>query len=336
MANALFICADAGAQVGTGHFMRMLALAEAWTETGGTIAFGGALSASLAKRALSCGASFFDRPVNEDGAEWTISRARQFGAPTVVADGYTFPVTFQRAVRAAGLRLMIVDDNAENAPYEADWILNANVHATESMYERRNQECRCLLGPRFALIRQAIRRGTRKQRVPGARRLLVTMGGADPPNATGRILAQLASDRRGLSITVLVGAANPRLEEYKQAAGAGVSLLHDVADVTSIMLEADVALAAAGGTVWELGLLGVPVVGLSLADNQVQLAEELQRRGAIVYVGDARLFPDAARWLDRVCDVLNDSSRCEALVRASRTLVDGDGAKRVVESIKER
>jgi spore coat polysaccharide biosynthesis predicted glycosyltransferase SpsG len=133
----------------------------------------------------------------------------------------------------------------------------------------------------------------------------------------------------------MVGAANPRWVEYGQLAYEGLRLLYDVEDVTSVMLDSDVALAAAGGTVWELGLLGVPSVAVSLAPNQVALAQELQRRGAVEYAGDARVAPDAALWLDRVCALLDDPMRSAALVEASRALVDGDGALRVVESIKE-
>ncbi len=335
MTEALFIRTDAGAELGTGHFMRMLALAEAWAEAGGIPAFGGSFPENLASRARALGALIFARPSVDDDARWTIARAQEVGAKIVVADGYHFPQEFQREVRLGGLKLMVVDDNAENQPYASDWILNVNVHATESMYEPRNPECRCLLGPRFALIRAAIRRGAATPRPAGARRLLVTMGGADPPNATGQILSALGRDGRGLKTTVLVGAANPRLAEYRQQAGAGVTLLHDVENVTAVMLESDVALAATGGTVWELGLLGVPCVGLSLADNQVRLAEELQRRGAIEYAGDARRSPDATLWLDRVCDVLQNPSRRAALVEGSRSLVDGNGAHRVVDCLKE-
>ena len=335
MADVLFIRTDAGSPLGIGHFMRMLALAEAWAETGGHVAFGGSFPEPLAQRARAMGAVVFARPPGTDDTPWTIERAREVRADWVVADGYQFPAPFQRSVRAAGLRLGVVDDNAENQSYEADWVLNVNVHATQTMYERRNSDCRCLLGPRYALIRAAFRRAPPPVRAPGGRHLLVTMGGADPPNATGRVLSALRDLRPRLQATVLVGAANARLPEYRQQAEAGTALLYDVEDVRSVMLDADVALAAVGGTIWELGLLGVPCVGIALADNQEKLAEELHRLGAIEYVGDARQQPDAALWLDRARQVLEDPARSAALVSASRALVDGNGAPRVVQCMKE-
>jgi UDP-2,4-diacetamido-2,4,6-trideoxy-beta-L-altropyranose hydrolase len=336
MGEALFIRTDAGAELGVGHFMRMLALGEAWAEADGRVAFGGTFPEELGRRARAMGAEVFAVASNGGDARWTVDRASEVGARVVVADGYHFPVTYQRSVRAAGLRLLIVDDNAENQPYDADWILNANVHATEAMYEHRNRDCRCLLGPRYVLIRAAIRTAhPSRGRAPGGRRLLVTMGGADPPDATGRILSELRSNGRGLQATVLVGVANARLAQHRQFTSPNVTLLFDVEDVAPVMLNADVALAAAGGTLWELGLLGVPCVALALADNQVSLAEDLHRRGAIEYAGDARSEEGAALWLDRVCEVLADSARSAKLVSASRGLVDGNGARRVVECIKE-
>ena len=334
MGDTIFIRTDAGSGVGTGHFMRMLALGEAWAQAGGRVAFGGTFPESLAHRARAMGAEVFGAPVGND-AEWTALRAKESGASVVAADGYAFPLHFQRSVRAAGFRLLVVDDNAENHSYDADWILNVNVHASEAMYERRNPECRCLLGPSYALLRSAFRGAARRNATVRGRRLLVTMGGADPPNATGLVLEALRADSRALQATVLVGGANPRLADYQRQVSAGVRLLHDVDDVTSLMLEADVALAAAGGTVWELGLLGVPCVALALASNQVGLAEELHRKGALEFAGDARVAPDAALWLDRVCALLDDPARSAALVGVARALVDGNGALRVVQSIKE-
>ncbi|MFO0678077.1 MAG: UDP-2,4-diacetamido-2,4,6-trideoxy-beta-L-altropyranose hydrolase [Polyangiaceae bacterium] len=337
MSDTLLLRADADARIGTGHFMRMLALAEAWREGGGDATFGGRLPEALVPRALAIGAKFVPRPEGTDDAEWTVALAGALGATRVVADGYGFPLAFQRKVRASGLRLAVVDDNAENAPYDADWIVNVNFHASQDLVSRRNADARCLLGPNFALVRGEFRRsGERRAPRDETPKVLVTMGGADPPDATGAILDAFA--RRPppkFETIVLVGGANPRLGSYTGRRIPRLTLAYNVEDVADIMRNVDVALAAIGATTWELALSGVPSVVVALADNQVPLAEILHAKGAVDYVGDVRVSRSAEPWLDRVDALLADPTRREALVNASRNLVDGRGASRIVQSLKE-
>lgn len=334
MGPSLFIRTDAGPQLGTGHFMRMLAVAEAWSELGGNVSFGGTIPSKLAQRATSMGATVVAPHEDMADVAWTVAAAQQAQASVVVADGYHFPVEFQTEMRRAGLALMVVDDNGENRRYDARWILNVNLHADEVMYQDKSADCECLLGTRYALIRKAIREGSGITEKPASRRLLITMGGADPADVTGKLLLEL--ERRGSAAcdsTVLVGAANPRWSTYQARVLPRTQLLFDVADVTPVMRSSSVALVAAGGTIWELALLGVPSVTVSVADNQVQLARELHRRGAALSAGDVRGDGHASTWLDMAESLLDDEAQRTSLVSHARELVDGLGAVRVVQHL---
>ncbi len=329
MTRGLFIRADAGPQLGTGHVMRMLALAEAWVERGGEVTFGGQVTPALLERITALGARFVE--LKSVDVESVITQARTAGASVMVADGYSYDLAFQRTIRAAGLRLMVVDDNGENAAYDADWVLNVNVHAAATMYPGRVGQA--LLGPSYALLRSQLRRATARARGPVVERVLLTMGGADPVDATGRLLHVLQGQAWGLS--VLVGAANPRLAAYEAARRPGTELHFNVTDVTTVMSKADLAVAAAGGTVWELALLGVPSLVVSLADNQAVLARTLGELGAAAYLGDARATTDLATWAAQVDELVRDEARRSRLVQTARSLVDGKGALRVVDALWE-
>ncbi|MBL9037518.1 MAG: hypothetical protein JNG84_03280, partial [Archangium sp.] len=107
MTQGLFIRADASASMGTGHVMRMLALAEAWREAGGAVTFGGAIPPALVTRLERSGASVVASPAGGDDAQFTVAAAKAAGASIVVADGYHFPLEYQRRVRALGARLLV-------------------------------------------------------------------------------------------------------------------------------------------------------------------------------------------------------------------------------------
>jgi hypothetical protein len=93
-----------------------------------------------------------------------------------------------------------------------------------------------------------------------------------------------------------------------------------------------VAVAAAGSTLWELCRFGVAPVVVSVADNQVPLAEAAVAAGLAVAGGsvtgaDDDADPDAVAGLVRAL-VADDVGR-RAMVARQRAAVDGAGAARV-------
>ncbi len=329
MSSTLFIRADAGPGIGTGHFMRMLALGERWVERGGSAVFGGEVHSTLIPRSTAIGARFVPIDKHAGDAEWTVLHARLAGATTVVADGYQFDLQFQKHVRAAGLKLMVVDYNGENGSYDANWVLNLNAHASAQMYARRSPDCQLLLGMRYVLLRSSIRKHA-KAAWPklAARRVLVTFGGADPVDATGLVLGALQAPE----VRVLVGAANPRVDAYR-AEYPKVEFLVDETDVAPVMAWADVALCAPSTTFWELAFLGVPSLVLTLADNQVAIGQKLYDLNALRLMGDARKAPPSHVLAMLMSEFLTNTADRAAVVKAARTLSDGEGTDRVIDAI---
>jgi RimJ/RimL family protein N-acetyltransferase len=131
---------------------------------------------------------------------------------------------------------------------------------------------------------------------------------------------------------ILVGAANPRLESLRAAierSGADFELLTNVEDMPGLMAWADVAVAAAGITCWEMAVMGLPAAVLVVAENQLRIAEPLAEAGAVVNLGwHDRLTPEGIA--AEVASLCRDQGRRRAQSKAGRRLVDGLGAERVV------
>ncbi|HEY2990940.1 MAG TPA: UDP-2,4-diacetamido-2,4,6-trideoxy-beta-L-altropyranose hydrolase [Candidatus Binatia bacterium] len=337
--------ADSSVAIGTGHVMRCLALAQAWSDAGGKACFltaneNGALETRL--RSEGCEVV---RPAavpgSADDAQWTADWAKKNGAPWAVIDGYHFGVEYQRALRDSGLRLLCIDDNGHAERYCADIVLNQNLYADEALYENREPQTRLLLGCRYLLLRREFfkwRDWMRK--IPEmARKLLVTFGGADAGNATLKAIESLRRlERRDLEIKIVVGPAYAHVDalrrETERATGR-VELLTAVRDVPALMAWADVAISAGGSTCWEIAFMGLPACIVVLADNQSPVADVLEKRGAAINLGwHGTDVPD--KLAGAMEQLLGASDRRRAMSRVGRLMVDGDGSKRVVNSIQER
>ena len=345
VAAKLLVRADADDRIGTGHVMRCLALAQAWQAAGGQVVFLSRCPVPKLReriRASSAELILLDHPHPHPAdlsavLAW-LDQAGSHTAPAapswVVLDGYHFDAEYQRAVRAAAARLLVIDDAAQLPHYHAELLLNQNLGAEQLDYAC-DDDTTCLLGCRYAMLRPEfhVRTSLRRETPPIARKLLVTLGGADPKNATCTVLRALARlDVPAWEAKVVVGSANlhaARLREQLRHIPAGAELLTEVTDMRELMAWADLAVSAAGTTCWESAVMGLPAAVLVVAENQRLLAERLSEAGVATYLGRSEdLTPE--QLADALSALCHDRGRRRRQSEAGRTLVDGCGVERVV------
>jgi UDP-2,4-diacetamido-2,4,6-trideoxy-beta-L-altropyranose hydrolase len=341
----LLLRADASERIGAGHALRCLALAQAWLRGGdGASLLAAELPRALAERYRRAGLevrALGAAAGSEEDARETVRTARACGAHWVVADGYAFGPAWQARVRASGLRLASIDDDASLAPYESDCVLNPNAGACAEQYRARAPHTRLCLGDRYALLRSEFYpwRSWQRRTPRRAQRVLLTMGGADPLNHSGAALQALerASERAraSLEIKLVAGPANPHLELLRARCRAtGRELCVDPPDVPALMAWAEVALSAAGGTTWELCFMGVPSVLVPLAAQQLPVAQQLGAASVarVVSGSGPRDLELAAELVLELCAEPEERTRMSA---AGRALVDGLGAERASAVLRE-
>jgi UDP-2,4-diacetamido-2,4,6-trideoxy-beta-L-altropyranose hydrolase len=322
--TTLLIRADASARIGTGHVMRCLALAEGWRRAGGPTHFVCAeITPALEARLHAGGCSWQRiavRPGSAEDAQQTIQMAAEHSNPWVVCDGYPFGAEFQRAIKEAGLRLLLVDDYGHADHYCADFVLNQNLSARAEWYANRAPGTRLLLGPRYALLRDQFQAYRHWQRdIPAvARKVLVTLGGADPDNVTGKVIEALRD--LDVELKVVVGGSSPHFI-------GDTSVLRDVADMPDRMAWADVVISAGGTTSYEIAFMGLPNLVMVLAENQQAVADALDAAGAAQKTAPHRVANDLRA-------LLRDRGRRAAMSDRGRQLVDGEGVRRVIACLR--
>jgi UDP-2,4-diacetamido-2,4,6-trideoxy-beta-L-altropyranose hydrolase len=340
----LLVRADATVTSGTGHAMRCLALAQAWQHAGGDVIFAMAQSTpAIGERLRSEQVKIVAIKAVAGSAEdlrQTIDAAVFHDAEWVVVDGYHFKAHYVSELQSVR-RLLVLDDNGELESYSSELVLNQNMHARAEMYAKRAPRTRLLLGPRYTLLRNeftAYRDWARKVPARGTR-VLVTMGGSDPKDLTPRILAALAGlPIDDLQIRVAVGGSAENRSGVTEAAErfpGRVEVMSSVANMAEVMEWADLAIAGAGTTCWEMCLLGVPAILVVVAANQRFIAENLAMIGAAVNAGPAESL-DGLSLAQIAAELLENGDRRVKMSQAARQLVDGLGSERVRAALLDR
>ena len=341
--TSLIIRADADPQIGTGHVMRCLALAQAWQRRGGQVLFVTAPTApALETRLQAEGMDVVHvtaQPGSNEDARQTAAWARQKYKAWIAADGYHFDATYQRIIKDSGNKLLALDDYGHTQHYYADIILNQNLHAHEKLYLRRESATRLLLGSRYILLRREFLHGpVRPRELPlTARKMLVTLGGSDPENVTEKVLQALRQlPLAEWEATVVVGGSNPNVGQLCDLINVlqlPIHLEHNVANIARLMAWADMAISAAGSTAWELACMAVPSLLIAVADNQRPIAEHLDRAGTAINLGWHQTLT--------ICDIIRalrelsvSGEQRRDMAQRGRTLIDGHGADRVVMAMR--
>jgi len=354
---------DASVRIGIGHVMRCLTLAEALRERGAECRFicrehEGHLLEQIRQRgfdAYGLPVCSEERPpaCHEDdsnhstwlGSDWVTDAAQtKVGAGEtaidwLIVDHYALDARWERLLRPVSRRLMVIDDLADRQ-HDCDLLLDQNLGRTAPDYKSLVPEhCQILLGPRYALLRPEFaafrerslaRRGQSK-----LQHVLISMGGVDMANATGKILKVLvdAPLPKNCLITVVMGPHAPWLEQIRHIAATlplPIEIKCNVANMAQLMAESDLAIGAAGSTSWERCSQGLPSIIGVVADNQIFIADALQAAGASkTFIVDDEMF--ALRAV--IAELANDPQELLRMSRCAANISDGGGAIRVATAV---
>jgi UDP-2,4-diacetamido-2,4,6-trideoxy-beta-L-altropyranose hydrolase len=336
----MLVRADASTAIGSGHVMRCLALVKAWQRSGGRVCYLTAETIAALDERFAEEKIQHDRisvqPGTLEDAEQTVVWALRLRARWVVVDGYRFRPDYIHTLKMAGVRVLHLDDDARFDFYQADVVLNQNLDATSESYKRAASTY-LLLGANYVLLRPEFLAEQSKKEIAGvARKFLVTMGGSDPEDVTSQVVRALPTLGNDFEATVVVGGGSPHFASLRalvERLPVKIRLERGPANMAPIMNWADVAIAAPGGTCWELAFLGVPMILITLSQDQERNAATISRTGAALCLGwHANLSEQEIG--DAIKNVMNSADRRREMSERGQKLVDGQGAARVVEFLQ--
>lgn len=330
------IRADANPQIATGHIMRCLSLADALREHNENVIFVTAepyVQRLIQTRGYLCEVlgTAYDRM--EEELPVFIPLLEQNRPKLVILDSYFVTPKYMEAIKNI-VPLLYIDD-LNSFDYPADAVVNYNIYGPELPYP---QNKRYFLGPRYAPLRKEFqglgRRVVREQ----AENILISTGGTDQYHIALRCAEYLQEHPpcEKMNFHFVLGAMNRDVAKLEQIAEncPFIKLHRQVTDMSSLMLRCDVAISAAGSTLYELCACGLPTVTYILADNQIPGARAFQKAGLMSYAGDIRYDTDFTTSVFSLLRYLmNDRETRYRVSDSMQKLVDGNGAKRLGMSI---
>ena len=354
--------ADASLQMGTGHIMRCVTLADALrrqgvkshflcrAHPGHMIDFIREKGHEVHTLATDDGATDADGPAHAawlgttqvSDAQASLDFLCEWRPDWLVVDHYALDHRWESEMYHYCKRLMVIDDLADR-PHTCDLLADQNLGRVVIDYaERVPANCKVLAGPKFALLRPEFTRlrnySLQRRQKPVLRKLLITMGGVDLNNATYQVLdaLQLCTLVPGFQVTIVLGAFAPWLANVRKKAAdlpCKVEVLVSVDDMARLMADADICIGAAGSTSWERCCMGLPTIVVVLADNQRQIAQNLEKAGAAVAIEQQQINKVLPKLLTPQMTPVNFWL---AMSKAAAEVTDGNGVSAVIYQMEQQ
>ena len=327
------IRADGNPQIGTGHIMRCLSLADALREHNEDVVFVIAepyFQKLIQTRGYLCEVLGTAYDHTEEELPVFMPLLERKRPELVILDSYFITPEYMRAIKSISKLLYIDDLNMFD--YPADAVVNYNIYGPELSYPQNKIY---FLGPKYALLRkefQGLERRIVKKQVEN---ILVSTGGTDQYHVALRCAEYLREypPRESIVFHFVLGAMNQDVEELNRIA-AGLPFIKphcQVKDMCSLMLQCDAAISAAGTTLYELCACGLPTMTYILADNQIQGAQAFQKAGLMPCASDIRINSDfVAQIFLKLKLFVNDWKIRQEIADKMVSLVDGNGSKNLV------
>ncbi len=307
----IFFRADGNSKIGAGHVMRCLSIACEALKTKEQIIFYTA-SADFSTRItenhiknIVIESDFMDM---ESELVFFKKEIDKFKPKYIFVDSYYVTKKYLSEIlnccHKYGGKLVYLDDIMLFA-YPCDYLINYNIfgpdmekryiklYLDEGISEDSSDFPKMLLGLYYLPLREEF------ANIPprvfnNNKNILVSTGGADTEHVAleiARVVSESSKQElREYIFHILIGAKNRdkvKIEEIAHKCDS-IQTHYNVKNMVDLMLSCDLAISAAGSTLYELCATQTPTITYVVADNQILMAKTFCEKGIMDYIGDIR------------------------------------------------
>ena len=347
--HTIFVRVDSGYDIGFGHAIRCLSLAQTLKKMNFEICF-------ISKKERGNISKLFEdkgftvyyiqnsyskskkNDIIKNDVNQTVKIITKHKAKSswIIVDHYDLDFKWEKSLRKFVDKIIVIDDLARK--HDCNLLLDQNYNKNlKTRYDKLvPRKCIKLLGPKYALLRDEfpiLRKSVKPRK--NFKRILISFGGSDPTNETGKVLSAikiLKTNKQFLEVNVVIGKSDKNKLKIKLLCNSipNAKLYESVYNIGKLMCKADLAVGAGGSSTLERLCLGLPPIVSIIATNQEESTMALGKKGYIINVDSAKNLT-----IKKYVEILEnlDVKKLQSISRNSLKVVDGKGGMRVAKTI---
>lgn len=339
----LLIRVNSTYEIGMGHFMRTLALAQKWHQYNGEIFFLINDNDILKEKIISQNMFFIVNPQISGSIEdsnFLIKQIDKYDISWVVVDGYMFKEDYFANLRKNNIKFLIFDDNGELNEYVSNIVLNQNLQGKKEWYlSKKENYTQLLIGTDYVVLRNEFLEfiDYKKPIKNIVKTILITLGGSDVNNYSLKILKILNKlNYLNFNVIVVIGPSNTHedeIQKFSKVSKFNINILKNVSNMPELMKLADLAFSSGGSTVWELAFMGVPTIVGASSDVEEATLIGLNENNLFKTIGNLQYISENYL-LNLLNDLIRNFDERSKMSIEAQNFIDGLGYKRILNMMK--
>lgn len=314
--------ADAGTDIGYGHFIRSLALVD-MIKADFECVFVTQSPTEYQRNEVEKVCKLVELP--HDDTKFQLFLDYLKGDEIVVLDNYYFDTEYQKAIKTIGCKLVCIDD-LHNRHFVADAVINHAEGIKPDLYSKEGYT-KLLLGYKYALLRKEFLNESFNSQSK-VFSCIVIMGGADPYNLSNKIISLLKDYSFLLPIAVVVGAGFTQehlFEKYHN-----IKLFKGISSscIFQLMLQSEFGILPASTVAIEACAARLPFVCGYFVDNQKEIYLGIKSNQLAICVDD--FFKLESKILCNAIDIVSSPEMIINITHNQTELLDKKSKERFI------
>ncbi len=343
--KSIFIRLDAGNQFGMGHLSRCLCLAEEFVPD---YKIHLCVKTDDSEKVLNfiehnfrifsnLSVNFIDVQISVLNEMELIRKMTSDLKAFLIVDHYKADIEYQLDLLRLGIKWLQFDSHGFIYFY-ANFVLHGSPGATHELYNPlvKNNETKLLIGTKYAIVNKKFRvQRTKTKKRHKVEKIFMCFGGGNDKGAAYKCLNILDSSiLNRFEIFLVLSEKNPKIAKINQMSknNNNLHLVINSSELHQIMSDCDLAIISPGTLSYEAASVGLPMLMVTIADNQNINAYGWERIGAGINVGK---IEDLTR--ERINNLINKLIISPDILKAMSencyNAVDGKGAERIKDEI---
>lgn len=322
------IRADGGSKIGMGHIMRTLVLAKELAKTNDVFYICRYEEEFLSGVNKIREEGFHSITIKSEGL---IDNLIKINADMLITDSYDVNENYFNETKKIFKYTGYIDDM--NLYYfNVDFLINQNINAKDLKY-KINDNTKLFLGAKYVMLREEFRNVYIKNIKKEVEDILITVGGSDPNNLTREILSCVKDLQ--YKFHVVIGPSFNYIDEFEDYEDKLDNVkLYFHANMKNLMEECDIAISACGSTLYELSALGVPTIGVIVADNQINIAKSMEEKELILNLGNSQDLTKE-RLIYKLNELINNYELRKIMSKKQQKFIDKHGVLKLANEINK-
>lgn len=360
---SIAIRVDSSIEIGSGHVMRCLTLANRFKQRGSSISFicrdhPGNLISLIKENGFRVFILPLIKQVNcenttklfhsdwlgssqEEDANECSDILKKIKPKLLIIDHYAIDIVWENSIKNFAKNIMVIDDLVDRS-HDCNFLLDQTYQRNVKEYNNLIlSECVFMIGSDYALIRPEFlkyRPYSLKRRASAEfQNLIINLGGVDKDNITSLVIDSIQNINlpSSFKINVVMGKSSPHIKKVQEAisrSNFSINLNVGIKNIEELMSEADIAIGAPGSTSWERCCLGIPSILIILAKNQKDIAKSLNKKKVVKIINKPN---DIKKLLPNMLEQLkNNPKELQSMSFLASAIVDGLGVERIIHKLE--